>query len=207
MIGNGYAAERQPKNAIRCSFTTLWFSEYFMNNSKNIIVDRSRRGDGCRSVERYGTGARSNIAPVKRAERLLTDFAETSGRIIEQADDGVFLARPAVDAPIVEEFVAQPVVEEIAQPEPEVVAQPVATGSGVARKYPTLSKTFFNGSPQGQILSVYKDTREQPVDSDAKCNTLGRSGSPRKDRIFLSSPQPSAAFRRCEGGSEERKIE
>jgi hypothetical protein len=29
------------------------------------------------------------------------------------------------------------------------------------------------------------------VDSDAKCNTLGRSGSPRKDRIFLPSPPPS----------------
>ena len=43
--------------------------------------------------------------------------------------------------------------------------------------------------------------------SGAKCNTLGRSGSPRKDRIFPSSPPPSAAFRRCEGGSEERKIE
>jgi hypothetical protein len=45
------------------------------------------------------------------------------------------------------------------------------------------------------------------VDSDAKCNTLGRSGSPRKDRIFPPSPPPSAAIRRCEGGSDERKIE
>jgi hypothetical protein len=33
------------------------------------------------------------------------------------------------------------------------------------------------------------------VDSDAKCNTSGRSGSPRKDRIFLPSQPPSAAFR------------
>ena len=33
------------------------------------------------------------------------------------------------------------------------------------------------------------------VDSEAKCNTLGRSGSPRKDLIFLPSPPPSAAFR------------
>jgi hypothetical protein len=44
------------------------------------------------------------------------------------------------------------------------------------------------------------------VDSDAKCN-LGRSGSPRKDTDFPSSPPPSDAFRRCEGGAEERKIE
>jgi hypothetical protein len=33
------------------------------------------------------------------------------------------------------------------------------------------------------------------VDSDAKRNALGRSGSPRKDWIFLPSPPPSAAFR------------
>jgi len=49
---------------------------------------------------------------------------------------------------------------EVAQPEPEVVAQPVATVPGVARKYPTLSKT--NGSPQGQILSVYKTRESNP---------------------------------------------
>jgi hypothetical protein len=42
------------------------------------------------------------------------------------------------------------------------VAQPVATVPGVARKYPTLSKTFFNGSPQGQILSVYKTRSSNP---------------------------------------------
>jgi hypothetical protein len=51
------------------------------------------------------------------------------------------------------------------------------------------------------------DVVREWVDSDAKCNTLGRSGSPRKDRIFPPSPPPSAAIRRCEGGSEERKIE
>ena len=102
------------------------------------------------------------IAPVKRAERLLTDLAETSGRIVEKADDGVFLAQPAVDAPTVEEIVTQPVVEKIAQAEPAVVAEPepaVAVKGKVVRKYPTLSRTFFNGSLRGQILSVYK-TRE-----------------------------------------------
>ena len=60
------------------------------------------------------------IAPVKRAERLLTDLAETSGRIVEKADEGVFLAQPAVDAPTVEEIVTQPVVEEIAQAEQQL---------------------------------------------------------------------------------------
>ena len=102
------------------------------------------------------------IAPVKRAERLLTNLAETSGRIVEKADDGVFLAQPAVDAPTVEEIVTQPVVEEIAQAEPAVLAGPeptVAVKGKVVRKYPTLSRTFFNGSLRGQILSVYK-TRE-----------------------------------------------
>jgi hypothetical protein len=105
------------------------------------------------------------IAPVKRAERLLTDLAETSGRIVEKADECVFLAQPAVDAPTVEEIVTQPVVEEIAQAEPSFVAEPepaVAVKGKVVRKYPTLSKTFFNGSPQGQILSVYKTRESNP---------------------------------------------
>ena len=51
---------------------------------------------------------------------------------------------------------------EVARPEAEVVAQAVATVPRVARKYPTLSKTFFNGSPQGQILSVYKTRESNP---------------------------------------------
>jgi len=93
---------------------------------------------------------------------LLTDLAETSGRIVEKAGEGVFLAQPAVDAPIVEEIVTQPMVEEIAQAEPAVMAEPepaVAFKGKVVRKYPTLSRTFFNGSLRGQILSIYK-TRE-----------------------------------------------
>ena len=57
------------------------------------------------------------------------------------------------------------------------------------------------------MCTMFDSNLRRVVDSDAKCNTLGRSGSPRKDRIFSSSPPPSAAFRRREGGSEERKIE
>jgi hypothetical protein len=105
------------------------------------------------------------IAPVKRVERLLTDLAETSGRIIEKADEGVFLAQPAVDAPTVEEIVTQPVVEKIAQAEPAVLAGPepaVAVKGKAVRKYPTLSLTFFNGSLRGQILSVYKTRSSNP---------------------------------------------
>ncbi len=45
------------------------------------------------------------------------------------------------------------------------------------------------------------------VDSDAKCNTLGRSGSPRKDRIFLPFPPPSAAFRDAKAAPRKGKIE
>jgi hypothetical protein len=106
------------------------------------------------------------IAPVKRAERLLTDLAETSGRIVEKADEGVFLAQPAVDAPTIEEIVTQPVVEEIAQAEPAVLAGPepaVAVKGKVVRKYPTLSRIFFNGSPQGQILSIWKTREVNPA--------------------------------------------
>jgi hypothetical protein len=106
-----------------------------------------------------------DVAPVKRAERLLTDLAESSGRTIQKVEEGTFLAQSAM-----EPWVASPepdlaVVEapvEVAQPEVEVMAEPVATVPGVARKYPTLSKTFFNGSPQGQILSVYKTRESNP---------------------------------------------
>jgi hypothetical protein len=69
------------------------------------------------------------------------------------------LAQPALDAPTAEEIVTQPVV---AQAEPAAVAGPepaVAVKGKVVRKYPKLSRTFFNGSLRGQILSVYK-TRE-----------------------------------------------
>ncbi len=45
------------------------------------------------------------------------------------------------------------------------------------------------------------------VDFDAKCNTLGRSGSPRKDRIFLPFPPPSAAFRDAKAAPRKGKIE
>jgi hypothetical protein len=45
------------------------------------------------------------------------------------------------------------------------------------------------------------------VDSDAKCNTWGARAHQGKIGFSPSSPPPSAAFRRCEGGSEERKIE
>jgi hypothetical protein len=99
------------------------------------------------------------IAPVKRAERLLTDLAQSAGRTIQKVEEGTFLAQSASPEP--EPAVVEAPVE-VAQPEAEVVAQPVATVPGVARKYPTLSKTFFNGSPQGQILSVYKTRESNP---------------------------------------------
>jgi hypothetical protein len=105
------------------------------------------------------------LAPVKRAERLLTDLAESAGRTIQKVEEGTFLSQSALEpwaaSPEAEPAVVEAPVE-VAQPEAEVVAQPVATVSGVARKYPKLSKTFFNGSPQGQILSVYKTRESNP---------------------------------------------
>jgi hypothetical protein len=106
------------------------------------------------------------IAPVKRAERLLTDLAESAGRTIQKVEEGTFLAQsespePWAASPEPEPAMVEAPVE-VAQPEAEVVTQPVVTVPGVARKYPTLSKTFFNGSPQGQILSVYKTRESNP---------------------------------------------
>ena len=39
------------------------------------------------------------------------------------------------------------------------------------------------------------------------CNASRCSGSTGKGRIFLPTSPPFAGFRRCEGGSEERKID
>jgi hypothetical protein len=131
---------------------------FFVDGSQKMNLGVATVVDLLKGTERVQV----QIAPVKRAERLLTDLAETWGRIVEKADEGVFLAQPAVDAPTVEEIVTQPVVEKIAQAEPAVLAGPepaVAVKGKVVRKYPTLSRTFFNGSLRGQILSVYK-TRE-----------------------------------------------
>jgi hypothetical protein len=51
------------------------------------------------------------------------------------------------------------------------------------------------------------DRGQSQVDSDTKCNTWGARAHQGKIGFSPSSPPPSAAFRRCEGGSEERKIE
>jgi hypothetical protein len=96
------------------------------------------------------------VAPVQRASRLLTDLAESAGRVVEQADEGVFLVQSA-------EPVIEPVAEAIAEPV-EVIAQPEVMVVKVApdkaeRLYSTLTKGFFKGSVKGQILSVFK-TRE-----------------------------------------------
>ena len=81
---------------------------------------------------------------------------------------------------------------EAAPPEPDVVAQPVATVPGVARKYPTLSKTFFNGSPQGQILSVYK-TRESNPQKVADFKAALANG----DCTWGDTPFPKAVFEKA----------
>jgi intracellular sulfur oxidation DsrE/DsrF family protein len=38
------------------------------------------------------------IAPLQRASRLLTDLAESAGRTVEQAEEGVFLVQPVVSS-------------------------------------------------------------------------------------------------------------
>jgi hypothetical protein len=83
------------------------------------------------------------IAPVKRAERLLTDLAESAGRTIQKVEEGTFLAQSESPEPWAASPESEPAMVEapveVAQPEAEVVAQPVATVLGVARKYPKRS--------------------------------------------------------------------
>jgi hypothetical protein len=60
-----------------------------------------------------------DVAPAQRASRLLTNLAESSGRKVEQAQDGVFLVHPGVDQ-------SEPVVEPVSESMAEVVTEPVA---------------------------------------------------------------------------------
>ena len=100
------------------------------------------------------------IAPLQRASRLLTDLAESAGRTVEQAEEGVFLVQPVVEP--VAEVVAQPVAEAIAEPV-EVIAQPEITVAKITHKYATLGTIFFNGSIAGQIKSVFKTRETNPA--------------------------------------------
>jgi hypothetical protein len=64
------------------------------------------------------------------------------------------------------------------------------------------------GRPQRNSYLYSRDYLFLPpkgVDSDAKCNTLGRSGSPRKDRFFLPSPPPSSAVRDAKAAPSKGK--
>jgi hypothetical protein len=100
------------------------------------------------------------LAPVQRASRLLKDLAESAGRTVEQADEGVFLVQPGVEP--VAEVVAQSAAEAIAEPV-EVMTQPEVTVAKASRKYATLGTIFFRGSIAGQIKSVFKTRETNPA--------------------------------------------
>jgi hypothetical protein len=102
------------------------------------------------------------IAPLQRASRLLKDLAETAGRTVEQAEEGVFLVQPVVEPAV--EVVAhnQSVPEAIAEPV-EVIAQPEVTVVKASHKYATLGTIFFRGSIAGQIKSVFKTRETNPA--------------------------------------------
>jgi hypothetical protein len=100
------------------------------------------------------------IAPVQRASRLLTDLAESAGRTVEQAEEGVFLVQPVVEP--VAEAIAHSAAEAIAEPV-EVMAHPETTVAKAAHKYATLGTIFFSGSIAGQIKSVFKTRETNPA--------------------------------------------
>jgi hypothetical protein len=60
-----------------------------------------------------------DVAPALRASRLLTDLAESAGRTVQLAEDGVFLVHPGVDQ-------SEPVVEPVSESVADVVTEPVA---------------------------------------------------------------------------------
>jgi hypothetical protein len=100
------------------------------------------------------------IAPLQRASRILTELAESAGRTVEQAEEGVFLVQPMVEP--VREVATPSVAEAIAEPV-EVMAEPEITVAKASRKYATLGTIFFNGSIAGQIKSVFKTRETHPA--------------------------------------------
>jgi hypothetical protein len=100
------------------------------------------------------------IAPLQRASRILTELAESAGRTVEQAEEGVFLVQLMVEP--VREVATPSVAEAIAEPV-EVMAEPEITVAKASRKYATLGTIFFNGSIAGQIKSVFKTRETHPA--------------------------------------------
>jgi hypothetical protein len=107
------------------------------------------------------------IAPLKRAERLLTNLAQSAGRTVHKAEDGVFLVQPGVEVPSDPEPASELVPVTMTHAEMDKLAAdmpgPSAKRPAPARKYATLSRTFFNGSPMGQVLSIYKTRETNPA--------------------------------------------
>jgi hypothetical protein len=92
---------------------------FFADGSQKMNLGVAAVVDLLKGTERVQV----QIAPVKRAERLLTDLAESAGCTIQKVEEGTFLAQsespePWAASPEPEPFEA-PV--EVAQPEAEVV--------------------------------------------------------------------------------------
>jgi hypothetical protein len=100
------------------------------------------------------------IAPLQRASRILTELAESAGRTVEQAEEGVFLVQPMVEP--VREVAAPSVAEAIAEPV-QVMVHPEVTVVKAPHKYATLGTIFFSGSIAGQIKSVFKTRETNPA--------------------------------------------
>lgn len=101
---------------------------------------------------------------------------------------------PIVDLEPVEEIAQpEPVAEAVVELEPVEIVQPVkANAPRVARKYATLSATFFRGSCAGQILSVFKTCLENP----AKVADF-KSALAAGDCVFPVEPFPKAILEKA----------
>ena len=129
---------------------------FFADGSQKMNLGVAAVVDLLKGTERVQV----QIAPVQRASRLLKDLAESAGRTVEQAEEGVFLVQPVVEP--VAEVVAQSVAEAIAE-QVEVIVQPEVTVVKASHKYATLGTIFFRGSIAGQIKSVFKTRETNPA--------------------------------------------
>ncbi len=100
-------------------------------------------------------------APVQRASCLLTKLVESAGRTVQKAEEGVFLVQPWTEP--VSEAVEPKLVEVVTQTEPVERTEPAAKVIvRQDRKYPTLSRTFFQWqSPRPNSIHL-EDAGSQP---------------------------------------------
>jgi hypothetical protein len=113
-----------------------------------------------------------DVAPVQRASRLLTDLAESAGRTVQQADDGVSLVQSGFD-----QVEWEPVVEPVSESVAEVVTEPV-TDEAVP-----LVSVIWPADTVSHLAETNTALTEPKAESTAP---VGKKASPKAERKYAT---------------------